>query len=142
MFDEIKEMLKGLGIKYTKQRGMVVNALQGADLPVTAEQLLEQVRKLDPAISLSTIYRALDVLVNHGLVLRASFADEKRSMYSLERMEHKHYLICTMCNRMEPIEGCPLAAYEEQLAEKTNFRISAHKLEMHGICPECQKKGV
>lgn len=135
-----REILKDRGIKYTNQRNITLNALEQAELPLTAEQLFMKVKETDSTISLSTIYRILDMFVHKELVLKSNMADENRAIYELNRMKHKHHLVCMGCKKMTVIEGCPLEKYEKTLEQTTSYQITTHKLELFGYCPLCQEK--
>ena len=56
------------------------------------------------------------------------------------RIGHRHRLICLRCHRIVEVDHCPIADFEEQLADKTEFSIVGHNLEWYGYCPECRKQ--
>ncbi len=136
-----RELLNDRGIKYTNQRNITFNILRQVDLPITAEQAFMKVKEVDSTISLSTVYRILDMFVSKGLVLKSNISDDNKAMFELNRMEHKHHLICVKCKKMTVVDNCPLETYEKTLEQKTRYQITAHKLEMFGFCPLCQEKG-
>ncbi len=136
---EIREIFRGVGLKLTRQRAAIFKILSEGERSYTAEQLYSLARQEDLKISISTIYRALEQLIRSGLVAKTTTPDGTRGVYALADKEHRHYLICTGCNRMEPLAECPLASFEKQLEAQTCFRISSHRLEIHGLCPDCQK---
>jgi len=65
--------------------------------------------------------------------------DENSTVYALNRMDHKHFLICTTCNNREEITRCPMSTLEKSLANETHYMITGHKLEIYGLCPKCLK---
>lgn len=136
-----RELLNDRGIKYTNQRNITFNILRQVDLPITAEQAFMRVKEVDSSISLSTVYRILDMFVSKGLVLKSNISDDNKAMFELNKMEHKHHLICVKCKKMTVVDNCPLEVYEKALEQKTRYQITAHKLEMFGFCPLCQEKG-
>ena len=136
-----RELLNDKGIKFTSQRNITFNVLRQADLPITAEQLFMKLKEVDSTISLSTVYRILDMFVSKGLVLKANISDDNKAMFELNRMEHKHHLICLRCKKIMVVDNCPLEIYEKALEQKTKYQITAHKLEIFGFCPLCQEKG-
>ncbi|OPZ88499.1 MAG: Zinc-specific metallo-regulatory protein [Firmicutes bacterium ADurb.Bin419] len=136
-----RELLNDKGIKFTNQRNITFNVLQQADLPITAEQVFMRLKEVDSTISLSTVYRILDMFVSKGLVLKSNISDDNKAMFELNRMEHKHHLICIGCKKITVIDNCPLEVYEKTLEQKTKYQITAHKLEIFGFCQLCQAKG-
>ncbi len=133
-----QECLQLTGLKNTKQRKMVFEALSASDIPITAEELYNELR--DEAINLSTIYRTLDVFEEKEVVKKTTFYSENKATFELKHDVHRHHLICVICKKITPISGCPLRAYEEELREKNHYVILDHQLEISGICPDCQSK--
>lgn len=135
-----KELFINKGIKNTNQRNIVYNVLKQANAPMTAEQLFFKIKNIDAGISLSTIYRILDVFVGKGMVRKISLTDDNKAMYELECVEHRHHLICVGCKKMTVVDNCPFETYEKSLEQKTSFHITAHNLEIYGYCPLCKAK--
>ena len=135
-----KELFARHGLKNTRHRNQVLEILQQADRPQTTERVYLKLKELDCPISFSTVYRILDAFAESGLAERSSMAGEAGTVFELRRGHHGHRLFCTGCNRMVPIEGCPLEQYEKALEKQTDFQITAHRLEMFGVCPECKGK--
>ena len=129
-----------LGIKNTRQRNLLYLILEKSGQPMTAEQLFFEVRKTDEGVSLSTIYRILDVFLDKGLVLKSEISGEGKAVFELDHMEHKHHLICLSCRKITPVTNCPLEQFEESLEKKTRYTITSHKLEIYGYCPACINK--
>lgn len=135
-----KFLFDRLGLKNTKQRHRVYDALSHANLPLTAEALFIMIKEADPTISLSTVYRILEIFVAKGLVIKSSASDEGKSVFEIDHHEHRHHLVCTGCKKRMAVENCPLDDYERSLEKQTQFQITAHKLEIYGLCPLCQEK--
>ncbi|PKM58148.1 MAG: transcriptional repressor [Firmicutes bacterium HGW-Firmicutes-3] len=128
------------GIKNTKQRNMTYNILIQENLPVTAELIFLKIKALDEKISLSTVYRILEVFISKGLVIKRNLSEDNMAVFEINNMEHKHHLICYCCKKMQVIKGCPLGAYEKILQKETDYDISGHRLEIYGYCPDCKEK--
>ena len=134
-----KDVLKNNGLKNTKHRNAILDLLEKSNEPINAEEIFFQINNSTEKISLSTIYRELTMLINKGLVVKTSITGDNKAVFEFNRMEHKHHLVCTQCKTIFTVEGCPFAAYEEQLKEKMGFDISGHKLEIYGVCKACHK---
>ncbi|MFT8888776.1 MAG: Fur family transcriptional regulator [Ethanoligenens sp.] len=133
-----REKLLERGLKVTRQRLALLAALNQSDTPLTAEELFMRLRKDFATLSLSTIYRTLDTLCGKQMVARSVLMDGGRAMFEMTPEVHCHNLICTVCHRIVPIQDCPLGAYEDSIARTTGYKISGHKLEVYGICPQCR----
>ena len=136
-FDKQK-LFTSQGIKNTKQRNIVFDILEQHNTPVSAEQVFQKLTDTEPPINLSTVYRVLELFVNKGLVLKSNIIGTSSAGYKLNRREHKHQLICLKCNKVVPINDCPLKKLEESMKEQTNFSITGHNLEIFGYCPNCK----
>lgn len=131
-------ILKSANLKTTKKRMIILSVLNNSPIPLTSEDILEQTSK-EVNINLSTIYRALNALSEKGILLKQLSSDGK-TYYQINNREHKHQLVCSLCNKVVLIDCCPLRKFENDLCEETGFTITSHNLEFTGICRECTKK--
>ena len=134
----MNDILKSCDLKSTRSRKLVLELLEQAHAPVSAEELYDRARQAGESLSLATVYRTLAVLAERGAVLKQSNRDGK-TYYQLNDHHHKHYLICTICGEIVQVDACPLCKLEEELARTTGYRITGHSLEFMGTCPRCQK---
>ncbi|MCX7772411.1 MAG: transcriptional repressor [Clostridia bacterium] len=135
-----KDLLKGGNLKNTRQRASILKALENAGQPITAEDIYLLLKDDKVSISLSTVYRVLDTLVEKGLALKNTMTDNPKAFYELKNHEHRHHLLCVGCHKMLPVDGCPLKDYEKLLEEKFGFSVKGHKLEVFGYCEGCREK--
>ncbi|GAU76676.1 Fur family transcriptional regulator [Fusibacter sp. 3D3] len=138
--EERKKILTGVGIKYSKQRDLILELLNHSEMPLTAETLYIQIQAAEISMNLSTVYRVLDLFTMKGLVTKNYIGDMNKALYERNRMEHKHYLICLKCKRNIPIYECPLEKFGRYLEEKMNIDIVSHKVELYGYCSDCKQK--
>jgi Fur family ferric uptake transcriptional regulator len=131
-------ILKREGLKSTKHRNAVLEVLENSDQPISAEQIFIELKEKKNSINISSVYRILESLVSKKLVVKFNITGDNKATYELNRLEHKHRLICSGCKKMYPIDGCPLEEYEKQLKDKMDFDITGHRLEIFGICKECK----
>ena len=132
--------LKDSGLKNTRHRTDVLEVLERTVQPLPAEEIYLELKKKDASISLSTVYRILELLVSKEIVLKMNSVEEDRALVELNRMVHRHYLVCLGCHKMLPIDDCPLDEYERDLAGKTGFYATGHSLEIYGYCRDCQQQ--
>lgn len=135
-----KEFFSNHGIKNTRQRNMIFDILKEESLPLTADRVFFKAKEIDTTISLSTVYRILDIFVDKGMVLKTSISEDNKAVFELNRMEHKHYLVCIRCKKIMAVDNCPFEVYEKSLEQETSFQITSHRLEIYGYCPVCKTK--
>ena len=127
-------------IKSTKQRRIILSVISGLKFPDTAEHIYLSAKMEDDSISLSTVYRALEIFASKGIVNKNDFALSDKKMYEMNTKVHKHYLTCNICKKILTVKGCPLDEYEKKLSQQTGFDITEHHLNLSGNCPECREK--
>ncbi|WP_297812440.1 Fur family transcriptional regulator [uncultured Finegoldia sp.] len=132
------EVLMKKGLKVTKARKLIVSILENCDEPISAESLYEIFKEKQDS-NLSTIYRNLRILKEKSIVEIICEIDGI-SYYILKDKKHKHSIICKNCGKIIPIDHCPVEKIEQDLEQKTGFKIDSHQLEFRGLCPDCQKK--
>ncbi len=135
---DFNEAIKHCGLKSTKRRLAILGVLARSEQPLSAEDVLFKLKDASIPVNLSTVYRTLDTFAAKHLALKLNIADENRALYEFNHMEHKHYLVCLGCKKTMAIKSCPLENYEKAIADKTDYLISGHKLDIYGYCPDCQ----
>jgi Fur family transcriptional regulator, ferric uptake regulator len=138
--EQLSEYLSGQGLKSTRQRDVVLNAFVSAGRHLSAEELYLLVKKSNPGIGYATVYRTLKLLAEAGL------ADERRFEDGFTRYEynasdgHHDHLICTRCGRIIEFENERIEQLQQDVARKNRFKVQSHKLELYGLCSDCQEK--
>src|SRR5262245_10981284 len=93
---DVRRGLRARGLRWTPQRGVLLQVLGRVDGPVTGAELVERTRALDPATTPSTVYRTLDVLEELGVVTHSHGADGREEFHVFPRESHGH-LRCVDC---------------------------------------------
>lgn len=118
---------------------MIIEALLEQKSHVSAEALLETVRKTEPKIGLATIYRTLKMLQDQGLV-KAHYFSDSQALFEIEMDPDNHHdhLICEQCRHIEEFTHPQIEALQEVIAGQHGFRLTKHRMELYGICKSCQ----
>jgi Fe2+ or Zn2+ uptake regulation protein len=134
---ELRHALEKAGWRYTRQRAAVFAYLRGVDCHPTAEQVYSAVRKTIPNISLATVYKSLEALVDVGLAAKLPDLDGP-ARYDCRGDAHYHF----RCTRTGQVRDLPLP-YDPALIEKIDpnlmeslreqgFQVTGHRLELLG----------
>jgi len=134
------ERLKACGLKNTKQRRAILTVMANGGRPFTVDEVFLKLKSNRTDISMSTVYRSLESMSQKGMLKRVTLSGSDRMAYVIECAAHSHYLVCSGCHKILPISNCPLGTYEASLARETGFQIQGHRLDIYGLCPECQKE--
>ena len=138
---ELKELLKKCGYKFTGQRAAVLEVLvKYRGMHLSTEEIYQYVRDNNPEIGLATVYRTLTLLARIGLVMKLDL-DDGFSRYELARQneDHRHHhLICSNCGSVLEVEEDLLDTLEEQILLKNDFLVKDHRVKFYGLCSQCR----
>ena len=134
--DVLKQHLTKHNLKLTRQREYILNAFLKME-HVTAEQMYHLLAKKDPHIGLATIYRTLKLFCETGLAQERHFGTQTQFDNVAHKGHHDH-MICTSCGKIVEFQNCQIEKLQEEVAAKNGFTIQTHKLELYGLCADCQ----
>ena len=127
------------GIKRTKPRESILSVLKKSEKPLSAMEIYAETQKMKQAVSLSTIYRALELFVKKGTVIKLAIMHNELAVYELNRSQHKHYAVCLGCHKILPMGYCPMEKLLPKMIDG-DFEVLGHNLEVYGYCKECNNK--
>lgn len=141
--EAFKQLLKGRGLKVTRQRLMVLEAVAAhPDEHLTAEEIFELVKVDCPDIGLATVYRTIQLLNELRLIDRINFDDgfvryEMGAVSECKQRHHHHHLICMKCGKVSSFQDDLLEELEDKITVTTGFSIVNHEVKLYGFCKEC-----
>jgi Fur family ferric uptake transcriptional regulator len=124
------------GLKTTRQRNTIVNVFFNMRGHISVEELLKEVKSVNPRIGYATVYRTLHLLVESNLVEERRFGDGLARYEGHSDVEHHDHMICLECGAISEFFNPGLEALQEKLAEENNFEIFRHRLELYGACKD------
>jgi Fur family ferric uptake transcriptional regulator len=95
------------------------------------------VRKRLPKVSLGTVYRNLDTLVQTGQIQKIDSGSAEARFDG--NPGHHHHVRCLDCGRVEDVLEVPADTTLDEIKEVNGFEITGHHLELIGLCPECRR---
>ena len=124
--------------KRSKQRERMLELLGQTEIHPTADWLYQQLKKEFPSLSLGTVYRNLNILVEQKLIQKLPFGST-HDRYEVIKNPHYH-LVCEMCGHVQDFEMPQYKNINKQAQTMSNFEISRHRIDFFGICEKCQSK--
>lgn len=125
--------------RMTKQRKLIMEALEGTASHPTADEIYDMVRIKMPRISLGTVYRNLDLLSKEGKILKIDTCG-CQMRFDSDLGEHAH-VRCVRCGKVEDLEAPPgLVRYGEKKLSSAGYSFVASRVEFAGMCPRCRKE--
>ena len=125
-------------MRYSKQRELVMQTVQALCDHPTAEEIYDAAVKECPGLSLGTVYRNLNSLVDAGRVRRVSIPG-KADRFDHTLGDHAH-AYCEVCGSVTDVLPQALPMLQEALKGGCGFQVHQMNLVLEGVCPECQKK--
>ncbi len=131
----IEELIRGTGLKLTKNRLKVLELLIFNSKPMSVEDIFKKLKTVDQV----TIYRILNQFVLNGLVYQTDFRSGK-SYFEFQN-HHHHHIVCKNCGCFEEVDICLPEQFlkKVQKCSDTFSKISDHALEFFGTCKVCSK---
>jgi Fur family ferric uptake transcriptional regulator len=127
------------GLKTSDKRFFVVTYFVKEDRHFTVEELYDEIKRFQPEISYSTVYRALKLLVQCGLATKCTFDESAERYEPVHKSQHHDHLICRKCGKIIEFENDKIEKLQKEVAQRYHFRITAHRLQLYGVCSECRK---
>lgn len=126
------------GLKRTGQRDLILNVFLETEGHVSSEDLYELVKKEDPTIGFTTVYRTLKLLQECGLARNVQYYDG-RMLYEHDfKHDHHDHLICTSCGALIEFYSEVIENMQDRIADMHKFQPTHHSLRIFGICNNCQ----
>src|ERR687893_327629 len=136
---DVREMFRRSGYTLTSQRKAVLDALRDFNGHPSAEEVYLLVKKRNPKVALGTVYQALSVLEEIGLI-EAKRWSESPVRYDLNTKPHND-IRCTRCGEIAEISGVEFEDFAARVRDNTPYEVTNASLVIEGICPVCQKEG-
>lgn len=126
------------GARLTPLRRRVLLEVWKSHAPVGAYDILRSLERDAAKVAPPTVYRALDFLMEYGLVHRLESQNAFIGCRAPERAHAGHFLICARCDVVVEFDNAPLNAAIEVAAARCGFTARRAAVEVLGLCPSCR----
>lgn len=132
------ESLRPAGGKRSGKRDLIVNVFLRQEGHLSADDLVDLIRREDHKISRATVYRTLQWMVDAGIARKVDFGEGRfRFEHSYRHPRHFH-LICKSCNQSSEFLSSDIEALLEEVAAARNFAARQSVLQIYGTCEACR----
>jgi len=135
---DIREKFRRSGYTLTSQRRAVLEALKEAQGHPSAEDIYLIVKKKNPRVALGTVYQALSVLEEIGVVGSKHWS-ESPTRYDLNLEPHLD-IRCVGCGEVSEIPGVELGELEMSIRDNTPYEVTRTTMVIEGLCPSCRER--
>ena len=135
-------MLARKGLRVTGQRLAIYDAALAIPDHFTAEELLDKARAIDDSVSRATVYRALPILVEAGVIREVDVGrDHKYYIANRDGGGVKIQLVCLDCDKIIEADAPPIMDwYGKALCAKHNMEPATQRLQVTAHCLGCDRK--
>ncbi len=132
-----RKALNRVGMRFTSQRALIMEIIRRGRGHLDADEIYRQAREKEPRLSLSTVYRTLQMLKKLNVVDELHF-DESHHHYEVRPSAEHHHLKCLGCGKVIEF-NYPLSRYiKRNVPEAKGFDITDTEVKMTGYCARCR----
>lgn len=135
---DAEALCRDRGVRLTPLRKRVLELVWQRHQPVGAYEILDLLRAEGRKAAPPTVYRALDFLMENGLVHRLHTMNAFIGCATPDRRHDAKFLICRRCGTVAEVEDRAFDLLISAFGEKGGFRLENLNIEATGLCPPCQ----
>ncbi|MDF2566884.1 MAG: transcriptional repressor [Oscillospiraceae bacterium] len=124
-------------MKYSKQRELIQNTVLENRIHPTADDVYNMLKPIHTNLSLGTVYRNLNTLVENGTIIKISMPNGS-DRYDGDLSKHDH-MVCDQCGKVFDIKTEGLLNIVQKIENTTDFEVRDYQLMIHGLCHNCKE---
>jgi Fur family ferric uptake transcriptional regulator len=132
-------LARSRGLRWTGERAAIVRAIASEQGHFSADELIRSLKRGGLSASRATLYRAIPLLVEAGILQPALRSGEERRYEVAWGHAHHDHLVCKQCGRVVEFRFEAFEMLQRDVAEKYGFELLGHFHELIGICRECRE---
>lgn len=131
--NQLEQFFKEKSIRLTDPRREVYDILNSKEQPLTISEIL----KLSRISERTSIYRTLELFTSLGIIEALQLKGKIRYELAEPFKPHHHHLVCVACGELIPLDNTKLEKTIQHLADGHRYTLTAHHVELQGICHGC-----
>jgi Fur family ferric uptake transcriptional regulator len=140
----LMQELKARGVRMTVQRRLLVSIMQDSPRHLDAASLLEIAKRQEPDIDRATVYRTIALLKDRGLIdeLDLMHIEGEKHYYEAKTNRDHCHVACFRCGAIMEYVSSSFEKLKAEMARQSGFQIRVVRLEVGGLCKQCQEASV
>ena len=127
------------GLKQTAPRRLILREFLKGEGHRSVEDIRQDVRREDPRIGYTTVYRTMKLLSDSGLAREIDLSDGITRYEHLYNHAHHDHMICTECGTSLEFFNAEIEKLQDRASAERGFRVVDHRLQIYGLCAKCRK---
>ena len=132
MSNKIEEKFLKSGVRLTDQRKLIAKVMSESEDHPDVDELHKRVTKIDPKVSVATVYRTVKLFEEAGIIEKHDFKSGK-ARYERAPEEHHDHLIDVNSGEIIEFVNEEIEKLQEKVAQKYGYKLVDHKLELYGV---------
>ncbi len=132
MTADIEKRCEQKNVKLTNQRKIIAHIMTNSYDHPNVDELYKRVSKIDPKISIATVYRTVKLFEEAGIITKHDFRGGKARYEKLADIHHDH-LIDVQSGEIVEFVDEEIEKLQKTIAEKLGYQMVDHRLELYGI---------
>jgi len=137
--DQAESLCARRNLRFTQLRKQVLELVCKASHPLGAYQLLDKLRDSGRSAAPPTVYRALDFLLEQGLIHRLATNNTYLACAHPQRPHAAVFLVCSQCGYTQEVHTGGVIKELERQAKAFDFALQHAAVEVTGLCARCRK---
>ena len=136
--DTIEQKCLAKGVKLTDQRRIIAKIISESKIEYgesdhpDVDELYKRVSKIDPKISIATVYRTVKLFEEAGILTKHDFKGGKARYEAMIESHHDHLIDIKTGEIIEFVDD-EIEKLQKKVAEKYGYKLVDHKLELYGV---------
>jgi Fur family ferric uptake transcriptional regulator len=131
----LADELRSRGLRLTAQRQLVLEAVYRLG-HATPDQVHAEVARTAAGVNITTVYRALELLEELGLITHAHLSHGAPTYHAVGEQQHVH-LVCRQCGGLSEVPLEVLAPVAQTLLLEKSFQVDLGHVALFGLCGDC-----
>ena len=137
--EAIVDLLREHGMRITKNRTRILDALLQADKPLSLDEIQSRAGLKGSVPDYATVFRVMTLLESLQIAQKVHLNRSCSYYELLDPRQHYDHIICTECGNVTVmVDSCPVEKLERQIEQQYGYSEIRHSLEFYGKCWKCR----
>lgn len=135
----LREYLGRKKLKFTRQREEILEQFLSSTHHLSVDDIYDLTKKKNGNTGYATIYRTMKLFVECGIAREIDFRDGKSRFEHVYQKAHHDHLVCEKCGKTIEFLNETIESLQDKIARTHHFHVRSHRMEIFGLCRECQR---